>query len=86
MKKLDDLEYIFQYLDNKYGQYLTTPQKRKKERNEIESLVREFANNIDDEIYLELSQGLASGLFEHGFFESDMKRSLQILKQKLGLS
>jgi hypothetical protein len=86
MKKLDDLEYIFQYLDKMYDRYLTTTKKCKTERNEIESLVRKFANNIDDGIYLELSQGLASGLFEHGFFESDMKRSLQILKQKLGLS
>lgn len=86
MKKLDDLEYIYHYLDDKYSQYLTMPNKLQKIRYEIEHQVRVFIDDIDDELYLELNQGRASGLFEHGFFDSDMERSLLILKQKLGLS
>ena len=83
MKKIDDLEYIYHYLDDKHSQYLTMPIKLQKERYEIEHLVREFIENIDDELYLELNQGRASGLFEHGFFDSDMERALRILKQKI---
>jgi hypothetical protein len=40
---------------------------------------------IDDELYLELNSEAASGfgLFKHGFFESDLSKTLNILKRLL---
>ena len=33
------------------------------------------------EIYLHLSEGNATGLFERGFFESDIQRAFKLLKE-----
>lgn len=50
-----------------------------KEKDRIENDVRLYAEGIDDEIYLEMSNGSAGGLFKSAFFESDLDRALSIL-------
>lgn len=72
-------EYLA-YLDEKYTEWYTS---NKKERSRIEDEIRTVADMWDDTIYICLNQGRASGLFEPGFFESDLRRSLQILKQAI---
>ena len=53
----------------------------KKDRDRIENEVRSAANLWDDTIYIWLNDGRASGLFESGFFQSDLMRSIQVLKE-----
>lgn len=43
--------------------------------------MRSVANLWDDQIYIWLNDGRASGLFEAGFFQSDLIRSIQMLKE-----
>lgn len=79
---MNDDKNIYDYLENKYTEYLLAHRKIDKEK--IERDVRDFARyNIPDETYIKLSDGHASGLFEPGFFESDLGRSVQTLREKL---
>lgn len=71
----------FEYLNMKYTEWYTHP--KKKERAKIENDIRSTANLWDDTIYIWLNRGNASGLFEPGFFESDLLRSIQMLKDYL---
>lgn len=48
-------------------------------RERIADIVRCYGNNLPDELYFELNQNSASGLFKPGFFESDLDRSISIL-------
>ena len=68
-----------EYLDDKYTEWYTHP--KKKDRDRIENEVRSVANLWDDQIYIWLNYGRASGLFEPGFFQSDIMRSIQMLKE-----
>lgn len=68
-------EYL-RFIDEKYTEWYTHP----KERTKIAEEIRSVANNWDDEIYLLLNEGRATGLFEHGFFESDIERAFMMLK------
>ena len=68
-----------EYLDEKYTEWYTHPKKADRER--IENVIRSVANHWDDTIYIWLNDGRASGLFEPEFFESDMLRSMQMLKE-----
>lgn len=52
-----------------------------KERDRIESSVRSYAKDLPSEIYFELNEGYATGLFEYRHFQSDMERSLNVLSQ-----
>ena len=52
-------------------------------RDRIADNVRGYGNNLPDELYLELNQNSASGHFRHGFFESDLDRSISILSGML---
>lgn len=72
------LEY-YRYFDEKYTEWHTHP----KERNSIEQLVRQYAKNLPDEIYCAISPDNATGLMEHGFFESDLKKTISYLKSLL---
>lgn len=69
-------EYL-DYLHEKYTEWFTQPKKRKK----IEEEIRIVADHWDDEIYIHLNQGRASGLFKYGFFESDIHRACELLNE-----
>ena len=71
-------EEIYSYLKQYDREYSLA--KNSEERDRIENNVRNFAEGIDDEIYLELNNNAASGLFAPGFFESDMDKSLRQLQ------
>lgn len=68
----------YDILDDYYTEYLT----QHKNRSKIESLVRSYVDTLPDELYIEACNGNASGLCEHGFFESDLQKILTILKRK----
>lgn len=56
----------------------------KKNREWIEMNVRNYANNnLSDKLYLDLNRNAVNGLFRHGFFLSDLERSVSMLKQKI---
>ncbi len=65
------------YLERKYTEWYVHP--KKKDRTRIENEVRSMADHWDDSIYIWLNEGKASGLFEPGFFETDIMRSMQML-------
>ena len=52
-------------------------------RERVADNVRSYGNNLPDELYLELNQNGASGLFRHGFFESDLDRSIRLLSDMI---
>lgn len=72
------LKSVYRFLEEKYKEYLLA---KKSAKSTIEDSVRTFSHGINDELYLELNEGRATGLFEHGFFESDLSRSLRILDE-----
>ena len=56
----------------------------KQERERIENYTRTYVNSyIYDDIYAQISEGSASGLFAHGHYDFDMERSLSILENML---
>ena len=65
------------YLDEKYTEWYTHP----KQQSKIASEIYETAMRWDDEIYLYLNDNRATGLFEHGFFESDIQKAFRLLKE-----
>lgn len=78
MAKLSDREQIYRDLYDFRTKYFFA---KGKEKNRIENDVRLYAEGIDDEIYLEINNGAASGLFKSAFFESDLDRALTILEK-----
>ena len=76
MDKEKAKEYL-DFLHEKYTEWYTQPKKR----NEIADEIRLVADHWDDEIYIHLNQGRASGLFKHGFFESDIHRAFELLNE-----
>ena len=72
MLTVEYIQNVYNYLEEKWEQYSTRPQ----ERHQIEQIVRLYSHNLDDDLYLRLNEGRASGLFEHGFFEVDLQRAL----------
>lgn len=77
MDKVKAKEY-YDYLDRKYTEWYTSSPKQ---RSKVQSEIYGTAMHWDDEIYLHLSEGNATGLFEHGFFESDIQRAFRLLKE-----
>lgn len=71
------LRNVYKYLQEQHAEYVTTTKKSSKSK--IEDRVRLFSKGFDDDLYLELNEGCATGLFEPGFFESDLSKSLQKL-------
>lgn len=76
MNKIKAKEY-YDYLDRKYTEWYTSNPKL---RSKIQSEIYETAMQWDDEIYLHINDNRATGLFEHGFFESDIQKAFRILK------
>lgn len=76
----EKLESIYKYLEQKNQEYYLADKSRKEQ---IEKIVRNYAQTIDREIYLLLNEGAASGLFRHGFFETDLNNSLRIIREIL---
>lgn len=56
---------------------------RGKARDKIADNVRCYGNNLPEDLYFEFNQNSAKGLFRHGFFESDLDRSISILSGML---
>ena len=52
-----------------------------KDRLKIASEIYDDAMRWDDEIYLYLNDNRSTGLFEHGFFESDIQKAFRLLKK-----
>lgn len=75
------LQGVYDYLNNQHTEYYLATKKAQK--STVEDRVRSYSHNLKDELYLTLNENRASGLFEHGFFESDLSRSLRILKDTL---
>ena len=76
--KVKAAQYL-EYLEGKYTEWYTHP--KKKDRERIENDIRSMVNHWDDTIYIWLNEGRASGLFEPGFFQSDLMRSMQMLRE-----
>ena len=80
-------EYIMEIEENKMKSILADLERYRSEyysasgrtRERIADTVRCYGNNLPDELYFELNQNSASGLFKPGFFESDLDRSISIL-------
>ena len=67
----------YDYLDRKYTEWYTHP----KQQSQIAAEVSSEAMRWDDEIYLYLNEDRAAGLFEPGFFKSDIQKALELLKE-----
>ena len=65
------------YLEDKYTEWYTHP----KQQSKIAGEIYETAMQWDDEIYDYLSPNNAAGLFEHGFFESDIHNTIEKLRE-----
>lgn len=77
MDKEKAKEY-YDYLDRKYIEWYTS---KPKLRSKVQSEIYDTAMRWDDKIYLYLNDNRATGLFEHGFFESDMQKAFRLLKE-----
>ena len=75
----DYLKSVHRFLEEKYSLYHST--NRESDKSAIENSVRTFSHGINDELYSKLNEGCVTGLFEHGFFDSDLSRSLRILDE-----
>ena len=76
--------HYLEYLEEKYTEWYTHP--KKNDRDRIENEVRSMAQFWDDTIYIWLNDGRASGLFESGFFQPDLMRSMRMLKEVISNS
>lgn len=82
MAKNKNIEEIYNHLSDLDRKYTLASNKQEKER--IESYTRTYADSyIDDDIYAQMSEGSASGLFAHGHYDFDMWNSLRILNDKM---
>ena len=78
---MQDLESVYSYLEQKKKDYYIA--RTKSDKESIEKMVRNYAQGMDREIYIFLNENAASGLFRHGFFESDLDHSLTLLQKVL---
>lgn len=76
MNKEKAKEY-YRYLDEKYTEWYTHP----KQRPAIEAEIYQAAMQWDVDFYASLREGRAKGLFESGFFESDIQETFKRLKE-----
>lgn len=74
------LQGVFNYLNEQYKEYYFA---KNSQKGIIENRVRMYANNFNNELYLMLNKGGASGLFRHGFFESDLSSALKTIERML---
>ena len=76
MDKEKAKEY-YNYLDRKYTEWYCNP----KQRPNIEADICKAAVQWDVDIYAHLNDSRATGLFEHGFFQSDIQKAFSLLKE-----
>ena len=82
MAKNRNIEEIYKHLSDLDRMHTLASNKQERER--IENYTRTYADSyIDDDIYSQMSEGSASGLFAHGHYDFDMWNSLRILKDKM---
>lgn len=74
----DYLQGVYDYLNEQGDNYYLAVKKSQKAA--IEDRIRSYSKNLNDELYIKLNEDRASGLFQPGFFESDLSRSLTMLK------
>jgi len=79
-----DLREGYLRLKEYYDEWLLSNSNREKSNIE-ESVVRIINNRhyIPDEIYVEVNEGSASGLCQHGFFENDLQKLINCLRHKI---
>ena len=70
-----EIKTLYDYLEGISSEYNTPGAKK----SLIEKRVRNYP--ISDDLRVTLNEGVSSGLFEHGFFETDLNRSIKILKE-----
>ena len=76
MDKEKAREY-YKYLDEKYAEWYTHP----KMRSAIETEIYKAAMQWDVDFYASLRNCRATGLFESGFFQSDVQEAFERLKE-----
>lgn len=82
MAKNKNIQEIYNHLSDLDRKH--TLASNEQEREHIEEYTRTYANYyIDNDIYAQMSEGKASGLFAHGHYDFDMEQSLRILKDIL---
>lgn len=74
--KTKAIQYL-EYLEEKYTEWYTHPQ----QRPTIETEIYEAAMQWDVDFYASLRNGRATGLFESGFFQSDVQEAFERLKE-----
>ena len=72
---------LLDYLEEKYDLCYTTNDKKK--RSFIEEGVLEYIQNMDDNIYVEVNEGSATGLCTFPNFDHDLKNLINFLRSKL---
>lgn len=78
-----EIKEAYAFLENSLRDYYTL-NSAKERREWIERRVRTYAdNNLSGDLYLDLNEDSASGLFRHGFFLSDLERSVSILRKMI---
>ena len=72
-----DKEYlkgVYNYLNEQGDNYYLAV--KKSQKADIEDRIRLYSKSLNGDLYIKLNEGRASGLFEPGFFKSDLSRSL----------
>jgi len=75
------LQNVYDYLREENREYYLAT--KESQKTMIEKRVRLYSHNIKADLYCILNENAGSGLFEHGFFQTDLSRSLKILKDLL---
>ena len=73
----DKAKEYYSYLDSRYTEWYCNP----KQRSSIEEEICRAAMQWDVDIYTHLNDGRATGLFKHGFFQSDIQKAFSLLKE-----
>lgn len=81
VQKVSDIPWLLSNFEGIYDRWVLA--RTQAEKDKIENDVYKFSQNIDDSIYLEISEGNASGLFDPRFFQDDMQKTISVLKSKL---
>ena len=74
------IEKAYSFFENALERYKSNSTK-KNQKPIIEGSVRDYAkNNLPKELYFDLNENVANGLFRHGHFLSDLEGSVAKLK------
>ena len=72
----------YERLSELYDKWYITPSERIRIRDSIYQII-ENPYYVPHDIYIEATDGSASGLCQHEFFERDLQKLLSILKNRL---